>query len=130
MLAVQSWPSFMFHDPTAGGSALCHLQVPHYCCPSSLCPGPPKRFLETLNLPWKHSRTILSCLCLPLMPSRRSIHSSAPLMMDENRQKLPLVSLVKKRGEPSVALIHYFYSRKICPVEFLGAQHGASQAFE
>lgn len=50
--------------------------------------------------------------------------------LHENRHKLSLVSLVKKQGKPSVALIHYFYSRKTCSAGFLGTQHGASQAFE
>lgn len=80
-------------NPTAGGSALCHLQalklpemelqlvqlVSHCCCPSSLCPGPPQRFLGSHHLHWKHSRTSLSCLCLPEIPSHCSIHSPAPL---------------------------------------------------
>lgn len=109
----QSWPPSVFHNPTAGGSALCHPQalkllevelqlvllVSHYCCPSSLHPwtskkvlGKPGPALETFQ-----DQPVLSVPALnPLTLFHPRLCSIKEL--DENRQKLPVASPVKKQG--------------------------------
>lgn len=100
MWAVQSWLPSVFHNPTAGGSALRHPQalklglvVSHYCCHSSLCPAPPKSFLESLET--FQDQPVLS---VPALNTLTLFHPQlCPVKeLDENRQKQPLASPVKK----------------------------------